>query len=124
MRGFAFYLSLAIAVLAAPAAVPGQSASPAQGFDDCIRRYAAQAPSPQAAVVLQRACFYKHRYAQGAMSPDEPGAEHRKLSKIYTPEVCDCIFDKMPRLNPNLPATSVLEECVKNAATPAEPSAR
>lgn len=121
MRGFAIYLLL---VLAAPAAVSGQSVSPAQGFDDCIRRYAAQAPSPQAAVVLQRACFYKHRYGQGYMSPDKPGAEHRKLSKIYTPEVCGCIFEKMPGLNPNLPATSLLEECVKNAAKPAEPSAR
>lgn len=124
MLRFAFTLSLAIAVLAAASPVSGQPAAAGAGFDDCILRWASRAPSPQAAVILQRACFYKHLYGKGYMRAEGLGAEHRRMSRTYTPGVCDCIFEKMPHIAPGVPAASVLDYCVKNPAAPAAPSAR
>src|SRR5512137_361015 len=96
----------------------GQSVPAVKTYDDCITRYAGQATSPQAAVILQRACFYSYRYGKDYVANFGTTPEHKKLAKIYTPAVCDCIFDKMPGAPPHLPATRVLDDCVKASRKP------
>jgi hypothetical protein len=106
------------------AAVPpsgfGQVAAPAQPYDDCIVRYVDRSPSPQAALILQRACFYKYRYAGSGVARS---AEHRKLARIYTPAVCDCILEKMPGARADIPAPMILDACVKASQKPTGPVA-
>ena len=117
-------LSLLILSVAVPLAASGQSVSSQKAFEDCIIRHASQPPSPQASVILQRACFYKFRYGKDYLPTKETAAEHRKLSKVYTPDVCDCLFEKMPSVNPGIPAPAVLDYCVKNPKTPDTPGAK
>lgn len=121
MYGFRQTLAIWILILAAPLAASGQNAGNQKEFEDCIVRYGSRAPSPQAAVILQRACFYKYRYGKGYLTTQESAAAHKKLSKIYTPEVCDCVFDKMPATHPDVPAPAVLDYCVKNPKKPVKP---
>jgi hypothetical protein len=83
-------------------------------YSDCIVRFAPLSPSPQATAILQRACFYKYRFSRYKIDSNGISAEHRKLSKIYTPEVCDCVFDKIPGSNPNVPAPAILKYCIEN----------
>jgi hypothetical protein len=90
-------------------------------YDDCIVRYANQSPSPQAAVILQRACFYKYRYLKGNASDAGAGADHRKLARIYTPAVCDCVLARMPGAPPDVPAPRVLDACVSASKKPVQP---
>jgi hypothetical protein len=92
-------------------------------YADCIERFAPLSPSPQAAAILQRACFYKYRFGRYTIDPNGVSAEHRKLSKIYTPEVCDCVFDKIPQSNPNVPAPAILKYCIENPRKNPEPAA-
>jgi hypothetical protein len=101
----------------------GEGAAAQKAYDDCIVGYASRAPSPQAAVILQRACFFKHRYGKGEATGAGGGAEYRKLAKLYTPPVCDCILEKMPGTPPGVPAPTVLDACVKASKTPAQPVA-
>ena len=110
--------------LSFPAMVAGQSFPTAKPYNDCIVRYAGQAPSPQAAAILQRACFYKYRYGKGDVADSGVDTQHRKLAKNYTPAVCDCLFTKMPEAHPGVPATQVLDDCITNSKKPSEPSAR
>ena len=121
-----FRRSLAVLLLsvAVPLAASGQSVSTQQAYEDCIIRHASQPPSPQASVILQRACFYKFRYGKDYLPTKETAAEHRKLSKVYTAEVCDCLFENMPSMNPGIPAPAVLDYCVKNPKKPETPDAR
>jgi hypothetical protein len=106
------------------AAVPpsglGQETTPEKLYDDCIVRNASQPPSPQAALILQRACFYKYLYVRGDAAAK---TEHRKLARIYKPAVCDCILEKMPGARPDVPAPMILDACVKASKTPAKPVA-
>ncbi|MGE5257558.1 MAG: hypothetical protein ACM3KE_12850 [Hyphomicrobiales bacterium] len=101
----------------------GEEAAAQKAYDDCIVRYADRSTSPQAAVILQRACFFKYRYARDAASGIREGAEQRKLARIYTPSVCDCILEKMPAAQPGVSAPMVLDACVKASKTPAQPVA-
>ena len=123
MGRFRRFVSVLILSVAVPLAASGQSASTQQAYEDCIIRHASQPPSPQASVILQRACFYKFRYGKDYLPTKETAAEHRKLSKVYTPEVCDCLFEKMPSMNPGIPAPAVLDYCVKNPKKPDTPGA-
>jgi hypothetical protein len=109
--------------LSFPAMVAGQSIPTAKPYN-CIVRYAGQAPSPQAAAILQRACFYKYRYGKGDVADLGVDTQHRKLAKIYTPAVCDCLFTNMPEAHPGVSATQVLDDCITNSKKPSEPSAR
>jgi hypothetical protein len=104
-----------------PSMSSGQSIPVVKTYDDCITLYAAKSPSPQAAVILQRACFYNYRYGKNYITSFGTGSEYKKLAKIYTPAVCDCIFEKMPTAPPHLPATRVLEDCVKASRKQTEP---
>jgi len=117
-------LAMGFILLSFPAMVAGQSIPAGKPYNDCIVRYAGQAPSPQAASILQRACFYKYRYAKGDAANRGVDTQHRKLAKVYTPAVCDCIFTKMPEAHPDVPATQILDDCVKNSKKPSEPSAK
>lgn len=101
----------------------GEGAAAQQAYDDCIVRHANRSPSPQASVILQRACFYKYRYVKDEAGGAGGKAQHRKLAKIYTPPVCDCILEKMPEAPPGLPAPMVLDACVKASKTPPQPIA-
>lgn len=107
-----------------PSTTSGQSTPVVNTYDDCITLHAAKAPSPQAAVILQRACFYKYRYGKDYVANFGTEPEHKKLAKIYTPAVCDCIFDKMPGAPSHLPATRVLDDCVTASRKPREPPSR
>jgi hypothetical protein len=119
MGRFGRSLSVLILIVSVPlAAAAGDGLSPQKAFEDCIVRHASQPPSPQAAVILQRACFYKFLYGKNYLTTEEAAAEHRKLSKVYTSEVCDCLFEKMPSINPGIPATAVLDSCVKSTKKP------
>ena len=102
----------------------GQSSPPVKAYDDCITFYAAKAPSPQAAVILQRACFYRFRYGKDYVANFGAEPEHVKLAKIYTPAVCDCLFDKLPGASPHLSAPRVLDGCVNATRKPADPISR
>jgi len=124
MGRFCRSLSVLILSFAVPLAASGESVSPQKAFEDCIIRHASQPPSPQASVILQRACFYRFRYGKDYLTTKEAAAEHRKLSKVYTAEVCDCLFEKMPSMNPGIPAPAVLDYCVKNPKKPEKPDAR
>jgi hypothetical protein len=104
-----------------PSMSSGQSIPVVKTYDDCITLYAAKPPSPQAAVILQRACFYNYRYGKNYITSFGTESEYKKLAKIYTPAVCDCIFEKMPTAPPHLPATRVLEDCVKASRKQTEP---
>jgi len=117
-------LAMGFILLSFPAMVAGQSIPAAKLYNDCIVRYAGQAASPQAVSILQRACFYKYRYGKGDVAYMGVDTQHRKLAKVYTPAVCDCIFNKMPEAHPDVPATQILDDCVKNSKKPSEPSAR
>jgi hypothetical protein len=117
-------LAVLALVLAAPLAASAQSVSPQRAYEECIVRRASDPPSPQAAVILQRACFYKFLYAKGYGAAPETAAELRKLSRTYTPEVCDCLFEKIPSMHPDVPAPAVLDYCVKNPKKPPQPEAR
>jgi len=101
----------------------GEGTAVQKAYDDCIAGYANRAPSPQAAIILQRACFYKYRYRMGEAAGAGGSAEYRKLAKIYTPPVCDCILEKMPGTPPSVPAPTVLDACIKASKTPARPMA-
>jgi len=104
-----------------PSMSSGQSIPVVKTYDDCITLYAAKPPSPQAAIILQRACFYNYRYGKNYITSFGTESEYKKLAKIYTPAVCDCIFEKMPTAPPHLPATRVLEDCVKASRKQTEP---
>jgi hypothetical protein len=104
-----------------PSMSSGQSIPVVKTYDDCITLYAAKSPSPQAAIILQRACFYNYRYGKNYITSFGTESEYKKLAKTYTPAVCDCIFEKMPTAPPHLPATRVLEDCVKASRKPTEP---
>jgi hypothetical protein len=107
-----------------PSPASGQSAPVVRSYDDCITRYAAKAPSPPAAVILQRACFYRFRYDKEYIAHFGAEPEHKKQAKLYTPAVCDCLFERLPGASPHLPAPEVLEGCVKASQKPAEPISR
>jgi hypothetical protein len=107
-----------------PAIASGQSVPAERLYDDCIVRYAAKAPSPQAATILQRACFFKHLYGRDYVTRYGLDAEYRKLARIYTPAVCDCIFKNMPAAPLNVPAARVLDGCVEASKKPSGPIAK
>lgn len=108
-------LALLTFLCAVPSPAAAQNAAAARrAYEACIVRYASQPPSPQASSILQRACFYKYLYGKGTPAPAASAAEQRRLSKIYTPEVCDCLFERMPSLPPGVPAPVLLDTCVKN----------
>ena len=111
-------------IMTVPSTVYSESAFSQKDYDDCIVRHASRGPSPQAAVILQRACFYKYRFGKEDIDLAGVSAEQKKLSKIYTPEVCDCVFEKMPRSDPNVPAQTILKHCVENSQKVPEPSAQ
>jgi hypothetical protein len=117
----AYFFGAVIAFL--PTSGFGEETAAQKAYDDCIVRYADRSPSPQAAVILQRACFYKYRYARGDAAGVRESAEKRKLARIYTPSVCDCILAKMPGAQPGIPAPMVLDACIKASKTPAQPIA-
>lgn len=106
-----------------PSSGCGDGAAELKEYDDCIVRYASRSPSPQAAVILQRACFYKYRYLKSDAPDAGAGAEHRKLARIYTPAVCDCILARMPEAPPDIPAPKVLDACVRASKKPVQPVA-
>jgi hypothetical protein len=108
------------AMASAPSGSFGEGAAALKAYDDCIVRYTHQPPSPQAAVILQRACYYKYRYVKSNAAAGA-GAEHRKLARIYTPAVCDCVLEKMPGVRPDVPAPLVLDACVKASKKPVKP---
>lgn len=116
---------LVLVIWAVMASLPSsgfaEGAAAFEAYDDCIVRYTDRPPSPQAAVILQRACFFKYRYVKGDASAAGAGAEHRKLARIYTPAVCDCILEKMPGARPDVPAPMVLDACVKASSKPVKP---
>lgn len=101
----------------------GEGAAAQKAYDDCIVRYGNRSPSPQAAVILQRACYYKYRYPKGDAAGAGGNAEHRKLARIYTPAVCDCVLEKMPADTAGVPAPVVLDACVKASKKPTRPIA-
>ena len=105
----------------APSSGFGGGAAALKEYDDCIVRYANRAPSPQAVVILQRACFYKYRYAKSDATDAGGNAEHRKLARIYTPAVCDCILERMPGAPADVPAPMLLDACVKASKKPSKP---
>jgi hypothetical protein len=105
-------------------AVSGAGAFSQKDYDDCIVRHASRGPSPQAALILQRACFYKYRFGKEGIGLAGVSAEQRKLSKIYTPEVCDCVFEKMFESSPQVPAKTILKHCVESSQKAPEPSAQ
>jgi hypothetical protein len=107
-----------------PSLASGQSSPAVKSYDECITLYAAKATSPQAAVILQRACFYRFRYGKDYVANFGVEPEHKKLAKIYTPAVCDCLFDKLPGASPHLPAPRVLDGCVKASQKQADPISR
>lgn len=117
-------LTFGIILAALPILASGQSIPVVKTYDDCITLNAAKAPSPQAAIILQRACFYKYRYDKNYVAGFGAEAEYKKLAKIYTPAVCDCIFDKMPGAPPHLPAARVLDGCVEASKKKGEPITR
>lgn len=117
-------LAIGYLLVSFPSMASGQSVPAERLYDDCIVRYAAKAPSPQAATILQRACFFKYLHGRGYVTRYGLDAEYRKLARIYTPAVCDCIFEKMPGAPPNAPATEVLDVCVKAAKKPSNPIAK
>jgi hypothetical protein len=117
-------LAMGFILLLIPAMVAGQSIPAAKLYSDCIVRYAGQAASPQAASILQRACFYKYRYGKDDFAIFGADSDYKKLAKVYTPAVCDCIFEKMTNVDPAVPATKILDECIKNSKKLSEPSAR
>ncbi|HSM90098.1 MAG TPA: hypothetical protein VLT56_08740 [Desulfobacterales bacterium] len=124
MRGSDLLVVIVLSLAWFPSTASGQSAPVVNTYDGCITRHAAKAPSTQAAVILQRACFYKYRYGKDRVANFGTEPEHKKLAKIYTPAVCDCIFDKMPGAPSHLPATRVLDDCVTASRKPREPSSR
>jgi hypothetical protein len=99
----------------------GEGPAAEKAYDDCIVRYANRSPSPQAAIILQRACFYKNRYVKRNAGNAGESAEQRKLAKIYTPRVCDCVLEKLPGTPPDVPAPMVLDACVKASQKPTQP---
>lgn len=111
---------VAVALSAAIAAAAENAAAAQRAYEACIGRHTTNPPSPQAAVILQRACFYKHAYGRSYFPPEAAAGEHRRLSRIYTPEVCDCVLEAIPKASPTTPAPAVLERCVRSAknATP------
>jgi hypothetical protein len=118
-------LAMIVSILAwFPSTSYGQSAPVVNTYDDCITLHAAKAPSTQAGIIMQRACFYKYRYGKDYVANFGTEPEHKKLAKIYTPAVCDCIFAKMPGAPSHLPATRVLDDCVTASRKPREPSSR
>jgi hypothetical protein len=117
-------LAVGCILVSIPLLAFGQSAPVVNTYDDCITLHAAKAPSTQAGVIMQRACFYKYRYGKNYVANFGAEPEHKKLAKIYTPAVCDCIFDKMPGAPSHLPATRVLDDCVTASRKPREPSSR
>jgi len=121
MREQAAWVAIGLILMCLPSIASGQSTAVARTYDDCIVLYADRAPSPQAAVILQRACFYKYRYGKDYVTRFGNEPEHRKLAKIYTPAVCDCILEKLPGASPDLPAARVLDGCVKAPKKQSEP---
>jgi len=121
MNHRAALLAFGLILVVLPSLASGQSIPVVKTYDDCITLYAAKSPSPQAAVILQRACFYNYRYGKNYITSFGTESEYKKLAKIYTPAVCDCIFEKMPTAPPHLPATRVLEDCVKASRKQTEP---
>jgi len=113
MRKACLALVFWVVVASFPSSGFAEGAPALKAYDDCIARYANRPPSPQASIILQRACFYKYRYVKGDASGAEAGAEHRRLARIYTPAVCDCILAKMPGAPPDVPAPMVLDACVR-----------
>ena len=112
------------AAVVLPSSGFGDGASALKEYDDCIVRYTNRPPSPQAAVILQRACYYKYRYPKADAAGGGLSAEHRKFARIYTPAVCDCILERMPVAPPDIPAPMVLDACVKASKKPAKPVAQ
>ena len=108
-------------VMSIPPSVLAQEATALKAYDDCITRYVVRSPSHQAAIILQRACYYKFRYYPGDGAGVRPGAEYRKLAKIYKPAVCDCVFERMPVAPPNVPPPQILDACVRASQKPATP---
>jgi len=93
-------------------------------YEDCIVRHAGRASSPQAAVILQRACFYKYRFGKDDTDFAGVSAEQKMLSRIYIPPVCDCLFEKMPAADPNVSGRTILKHCVERSQKAPEPSAQ
>jgi hypothetical protein len=124
MRGCDLLVAIVLSLAWFPSTTSGQSTPVVNTYDDCITLHAAKAPSTQAGVIVQRACFYKYRYGKDYVANFGTEPEHKKLARIYTPAVCDCIFDKMPGASPHLPATRVLDDCVTASRKPREPSSR
>ncbi len=119
--GIACLLGVLSALWPPPAAAAESPAAAQRAYEACIVRYGSNPPSPQAAVILQRACFYKHAYGKSLLPPEGAAGEHRRLSRIYTPEVCDCVFEKLPAASAATPAPAVLDRCVKSAAQKPRP---
>jgi hypothetical protein len=124
MREHGASIVIGLILLACPAIASSQGAPAVKTYGDCIVYYAGQALSPQAAVIMQRACFYNYRYGKDYITSFGNPPEHRKLAKIYTPAVCECIFENMPGASPSLPATRILDGCVKSSGKQIEPDSR
>lgn len=124
MNHYGVLLAFGFILGALPSLASGQSLPVVKTYEDCITLHAARAPSPQAAIILQRACFYNYLYGKDYVVNFGTEPEHKKRAKIYTPAVCDCIFDKMPGAPPHLPAARVLDDCVKASRKPREPVSR